>query len=365
MSAASVRRCSTLLFSVGCAILLFIAASPHPRFWDQYGSYLFSRPLYPFLVGILLAGVGFALGKWKIRFRSEIFALFLIPVFLTNWLTRDYNLLQGPPIRGELLLGAVLTFFLLRVRSDYRKVLSIWTVLVLVMFIWSFLAASGGRIIFSDDHATFQMRLELLKRNFPNIPFYFPLWNGGLDARDFFATGSLNFFLVFSPIVYLFDVSQSYNYLIAALLFGVCPGAMWLAARIQGLPKPAPALAALLGVTVSLLWYRWALKYGTIGFVTSVSLLPLNLAILSQVLDKNRELSLGLALLAVGTVTLTLFWSLSGFVFLPGIALALYRIRDVLKKRFSVLVVVLLLLVNIPWITMFLSVSNVENFVKA
>ncbi|MCB0329899.1 MAG: hypothetical protein KDD70_09550 [Bdellovibrionales bacterium] len=362
-----ISRNASQLVSFGLALIVFAAVSGNTYLWDGQGAAIWNSASWIGGIGalILLFPV-IVTRKLPKTLDARVFALFLIPLFFTDWLCRQYNLLQGPPIRGEILLFAFFTGLMFRARVRFTPYLRGITVfLLLVVLAGSFFYASHGRIIFSDDHPVFQMRLQYLKDNFPFIPFFSPLWNGGIDARDFFATGSLNFFFVFSPLIYAFPLQQSYNFLVALLLFLFFPGCMYGAARIARLRHPAPYIAAILAVTVSLFWYRWALKYGTMGFITSVSLLPINVAILGIVLSPKRELSPGLAVLSVFSVTFSLFWSLSGFAFIPGILLALLLFRRVLHKKFSVLIVIALLAINIPWIGMFLKVSNVFNFVQA
>src|SRR5690606_10256279 len=97
--------------------------------------------------------------------------------------------------------------------------------------------------------------------------------------------------------------------------------------------KPAPAVAAALGLTTSLTWYKWALHYGTMGFVTSVALSPLVLVLGVIALQRDRELSFLQAVALVVTGTLLLFWSPSGIAFLPLLALGLYGFPRLIRKR--------------------------------
>src|SRR5690606_34615165 len=105
---------------------------------------------------------------------------------------------QGPSIRGELLLSALIAVVLLQ-RRLFFTVLP-WGVLLSGAFCWYFfLQEAGAELLFSDDHSTFVYRLTILRDTFPYIPFYNPQWNAGLDARDSFATGVLNLFFLSMP----------------------------------------------------------------------------------------------------------------------------------------------------------------------
>jgi hypothetical protein len=284
-------------------------------------------------------------------------------LFLSDWLVRGYNLFQGPSIRGEILLGAGVTWFFLR--RSFTPVVRCAAFLTPFFLAWCFTDAAAGRVIFSDDHPVFQFRLESLKQNFPSIPFFNPLWNGGFDARDFFATGALNVFVPFSPLLALFDVASVYNIIVIAIVFFLGPIASYGAARLERYAAPAPAIAAILHVTVSLLWYRWALKYGTLGFVVSASLLPLNLALTHLIFSRGRELTRPLMLLAAVSFSLMICWSLAGIVFVPCVLLAAVMAPRLLRKKNVPLLAGLLLGINLPWIALFWSVSNVGSFVQA
>ena len=205
----------------------------------------------------------------------------------------------------------------------------------------------------------------LLKQNFPNIPFYYPLWNAGIDARDFFATGTLNVFFLASPLLYSLNLPENYNLIIAYILFLIVPLVIYLAARMQALPRPVPAIASILALSLSLLWYRWALKYGTMGFITTASIIPLNLVLATKILSKDQQITFAQAVLTVVSFTLMLFWSPSGLVFIPIIIVALFKLPSILRKKYTLFIVLALLTINIPWITLFWSVSNVSKFMQS
>ena len=114
--------------------------------------------------------------------------LALALVFLSDWLCLRYNLFQGPGIRGEIMVA---TLVLLAIPSQVlaRTVLPLLAIALPFVLVANFFAESGGRVIFSDDHAAMYYRLMILQDVFPFIPSYNVLWNAGMDAREFFATG--------------------------------------------------------------------------------------------------------------------------------------------------------------------------------
>jgi hypothetical protein len=363
----SETTCSTpsswgdFLISLGIALVIFSIIGGGTGFWTADGLRIIPSTGIGLGLGGVMAITGLLLSGFRIStLPANGFLLGILAVFCSEWLLRSFNLLQGPTIRGEIIFCGIIAYLLLRYRST--RLLSVCCYLIPPLLVFCFSVTANGRLLFTDDHATFFYRLALLKENFPSIPFYSPHWNGGFDARDFFATGALNFFFLSSPLLYLFPLEQIYNILVLGILFGILPVSCYLAARIEGLPSPAPALIVALSVTTSLAWYRWALHYGTMGFVTSASLMPLNLALASRVLSKDGELSFGLALLFFASTTLMLFWSPSGIAFVPVLILGAVQLPRYLKKRFVKPLLLGLLAVNIPWILIFWSASKVSSY---
>lgn len=355
-----------MLFSFGLSVLLFASLTGTVWLWREDFVLLFPASRYSVLVGGALIGVAMlsARFRWRsLQLDERGFAWGLLVLFCSDWLTRSYNLLQGPSIRGEILLAALVTLWLLRAHG--LRLLSLALPLTICLLVFSFLIESGGRLLFSDDNPTFMYRLSLLRENFPGIPFYNPVWNAGIEARDFFATGSLNVFFLFAPLIYLFGVFETYNYIVIGLLFLLLPSSVWAGSRLLGLPRISAALGALLALTPSLLWYRWALKYGTMGFVTSAALVPLNMALALRLLDPEREPRRIEYITAGITFTLMFFWSPAALVFIPALGLALRRV-SLLKTRPGLRKLALfLLLVNGFWMFIFWNVSNVSSFLSS
>lgn len=358
------HRYSSILFTVSVVAFIFSLLRGNGYLWDK--ELLLLIPGYATRGITLLAATGGGIFAFKARRAPTIAPLWLslapLLVFFSDWLSRDYNLFQGPAIRGELILASIAAYLLITTKRG--GIFYYLCYLSAALCFGCFLVETDGRLLYTDDHSTFFYRLSLLKTNFPRIPFYNPLWNGGIDARDFFASGSLNIFLIFSPIIYLFDLSLTYNHIIGALLFLLLPLSLYLSVRIEGGSRLAGSLAGTLGLSTSLLWYRWALKYGTLGFLTASVLLPLNLVLARRLLTKElvtwRD-----ALPLIVTFSLMLLWTPSGLVFLPLGGAALLSARRLLKSRVVIGTAFALLLLNLPWITLFWSVSKVSSFVQA
>ena len=302
---------------------------------------------------------------YKTKFKIDVLgaAISLIVLFLSTSFNRPYNLLNGPIIKGEIILFTLICFFLIISKKEnlIYKFLTLSPIILLSIFLFD---GTKG-IVWSDDNPTFLYRLEALKRFFPNIPFYFTGWNAGLDARDFFATGALNIFFLAYPLIKFLDLSIHYNIILGYLLFIILPLCIFITCKILKKDFKFISIAITLGVTNSLFWYRWALKYGTLGFITSSCLAPLVFILSTKLLSKDEVLSRNEAILFVISTTLLLLWSGLGLAFIPCIIFALIFIKRVFNKKYSIKILLSLILINLPWIMIFWSASNVSNFIKS
>ncbi len=286
----------------------------------------------------------------------------LVALFLSDWLLRPWGFFPDPFIRGQLVVAAAIFAWMLSTRWHF--ILPAWLVVSLCALIWTFFAASGGELLVSDDHAMFLFRLKLLKENFPLIPFWSPLWNAGFDARDFFATGALNAFLIASPIVYLFEIERSYNAIVSLLLWGVVPGASYLACRMSGGSRAASAAAGALSISVSLIWYRWALKYGTIGFITSAGLFPLAVALWNRFLESASPRWRDCIFTAIVS-TLMFLWSPSTLALAPMGLFGVLCLPRIIRSPRHIITLALIVALNLPWVAIMWKVSNVGSFLNA
>lgn len=290
-------------------------------------------------------------------------SLGLVAITISDWIARPWGLFSGAHLRGEIILACVVAYTLLD-RRRWVRLLSVWPIVSIALLLWSFYIAADGDLLFADDHAMFLFRLKLLKENFPSIPFWSPLWNGGIDARDFFATGALNAFLIASPIIYLTDIDKSYNLIISGLLWLLMPACVYAAARLLGYSRLAGAITTILALSCSLFWYRWGLKYGTVGFITSTALLPLVFALaIRQIHDQHPSRLITLALCVL--TSLMLLWSPSGIAILPvALTALLLSPRAVFKKR-QIVTLLVIVAINLPWMAMMWKVSKVSRFLNS
>ena len=326
---------------------------------------LFGAFRYSFLVLCLPLFIGAGvLSKREIRslqILPEPFCFGLILVFLSSWFSNEWTLFHGTLIRGELILCFLIGLFVAKSSPNLWR----WTLILFIAILFEeFFRASQGRLLFSDDNGPVLYRLSMLKSQFPFIPFYQPQWNAGLDARDFFATGILNLFLIFAPIIYFTDIFHSYNFIVGSVLFLLLPLSTYVGARILDFKPPARACATLLALTTSLVWYRWGLKYGSMGFVTSATLFPVVSALLIKLLNHSeKRISTGEIVLLCISGSLMLFWSLSGVAIVPLLFFVLMKSRSILRIPGMKWALVATLAFNLPWMVMLLSVSKVGTFV--
>ena len=352
------------LFSTGIwlALISLLAGSIH--LYDYNGITLIPSSKIGLSLGALLIVTSLAIRR-SLRFELNIinFSFGLLFFVCSSWLALPYNLIQGPLIRGEILVFSLLSGLLLY--KWPKKFIKILPYICVGILVYALFSTSDGRLLYSDDHPTFFYRLSLLKENFPNIPFYSPIWNGGFDARDFFATGALNIFLLASPIVYLFPLELSYNFIVALVLFGLVPLSMFFATRLAGGCRTASAISAVLSISASLLWYRWALKYGTMGFITSIALFPLVLSLAIKFLAEPEDRNWKEVILCALSFTLMLFWSASGLAILPLVVFAFVFIKRWIGNKKILALAAILCAINLPWISVFWTASNVGNFIKS
>jgi hypothetical protein len=361
---------SVRLITFGLTISLFGLFSGTIYFWDasQFTispafSYSLLFAALPLLIGVVMYYRTNTLATWTDFYLCPNTACFgLVMVFFSDWLSRGFNLFQGPMIRGELLAIFILLLIFLRFFSKLTFFVAAISACLILYTIFIFL--SDGHPIISDDHASFIFRITLLKDYFPNIPIYHPFWNAGLDARDFFATGAIGFFLLTAPLHYLFAIADSYNFAVGFVLFIVLPLSLAYATKLARVAAPGPAIASILGLATSLVWYRWSLKYGTMGFVTSAALMPTVFVLGCRLINDEKLSKLQFILFVIAT-SLACMWPLGGVCYIALVVVALFRLKFVLKNKQIFLAGFLLILINLPWAALFWKVSQVGNFLQA
>ena len=265
-------------------------------------------------------------------------------------------------LKLSLILAFLCLFLIKRVNFSFFKLL----VFTQVLLCLTFLNQANSAMIVSDDHTSFFYRLILLKKHFPYIPFYNIDWNAGYSAREFFPSGVLNVFFASSPLIYLFDIANYdnahiYNYIILWCYVLVLPWCMYAGSRVFGLSRSQSMLAAILSIGPTMGYYRWFLKYGTLGFSFSCGMLFLSYA-LSYKLAFEKSSWLTVLFLLVSSF-LTFTWTLSILAFLPLVVIALLNYKKTLLNKKVLCFLALFLVLNLPWMLTFIRESKVLSFV--
>jgi len=303
----------------------------------------------------------------ELKLRGEVFLVGFLLLIASDFLGRSYVYFARTfSWQSYFLLTALCCFAARYISRRSVPAAAVFAGCVLVMASL-FLSAWDGRLIFSDDHPSFMYRLDLLLRQFPFIPFYNPQWNAGVAARDFFATGALNIFLLAYPFLKtgLLTLPQHYPLLICALVTIVLPCGVFAACRILKLGERASIIAGLLAFAPSLDLFEWLFLYGTLGFVCSAGLLPAVFALLYRLTLGEPLGKRGLTALIVLS-SLCFCWTLSTIVFVPLACISLLRFPTLMRERRLGRIgafVLIFLLLNGLWIWTFVRESQVLSFI--
>lgn len=365
----------TFLFTAGIICFLFPICFGSLALFVNGGPEIFPTLSITTLIGIglIIAGMWF---KKRSSFRepssSSLLVLFAVPLLFllcSSYPDRAFNFWQGRGVRGEIFLAAILLTLCFRyAKTEHVKTLFgvILPVLFSVLSLWAFFKEANGRILLSDDHATFIYRLSLLKENFPHIPHYNPLWNGGIEARDYFASGALAPYLLFWPVIQYFDVWTIYNLIVATIFFILLPGATYLATRLMNYDRVVAGIAVLLALCSSQLWYRWGFKYGVLGCCVAAIFIPVVIASVTRLTsaEESRSPKPWEILLFFVSISIAVLWPFSGVILAPALLTLPWAAPRLRRSRFFWICAALALLVHLPWMIEFLKGSNVGTFLQ-
>ncbi len=327
----------------------------------------------------ILTGLGLWAGvPWLLTGERPQITPSLLPYLLTFWVLAlsDYVARRFCYFATPIEPGTVITIFVVCAlifrhvtdRAIISPSLAAFTAVICVAGVYYRVCA--GELIFSDDHPSFFYRLQLLTDRFPFIPFYNPQWNGGYSAREFFATGALNIFFFLFPFLKLGSLNRPENYslLIGIIPLVILPLSVFASCTVLRLGSVARAVAVVLSLAISLDFFEWFLRYGTLGFLTSLGLIPLVYAFSYRLLLGEEQLGRRglIALLIVST--LCFFWTLSVAAFVPlgvySLAFAL-RTRSWSRLKMALFFVALFLTLNGAWLMTFVRESKVSRFVSS
>lgn len=361
---------SVFLISLALAIALIFTYSENVYFWQISKTGLslsFGWALIPVCTLLVwsLFTVNFKFSRLGLD--PRMFAASLFALFFLGWMTRGYSFLPKESFRGIIFWVFLLSFF------NYSKLIKEKIFYYFLIFLslglfFFFFNKSNGVPIFSDDHPVFLYRLQLLKDHFPNIPVYTAEWAAGRDTLHLFATGTLNIFFLFIIPIYLFPLEQIYSGIVFAILFLINPWSSYFATRLWGYSRRLASLCGILALSSNALIYQWGLKYGTLGFVVSVSIIPLVISLLflgflgPSSKKKLEDISFKNALLLIFSTTLALAWSSIALILIPVIIYGLSTFFRQLGKKKLVFACFAISLITLPWMFFFWKEWNVNSF---
>ncbi len=357
---------ASLLLTTGCGFILIGILYGPCSFPLCFGPLLtLNSGAWCLLGGILMLTAILTARSIIVPIHASGWILPLIAMLLSDLAYRRSSFFQTDYWPLILALAALITYGFLKI--ERRRAVAFMPALLLIVTAFSgvisFLLESNGRLIFSDDMPPFLYRLMQLKENFPLIPFYNPEWNGGVEAREFFPSGSLNIFFLWFPVIKLADLRSVFTPLVGITVFLFIPACICCAARLLNLGRNAACFAAVLSLCCSIEWYRWSLLYGTLPFITAAGLFPLNVALCIRAAKENfNRLH---ALVFFCSMSLMAFWTPSLLAIAPVALCTLLHRRAWKENRAFTLVLILLAILHLPWILLFLKASQVGDFILA
>lgn len=365
MTSEFILRTSKSFLFVLLIALALVFVGPITIVWGDNA--LFSISTLVNLIALFLIAAALILKQRSLSRESlvGIAICFAVLILLSDWPLRSFGILEALKSSGWSIFHLLCLSLIAALTTFYisSRFLFILPLLLAALLSYKLLDVLNFNLLFSDDHPTFLFRLMSLKNSFPKVPNYNPLWNGGMEFRDFFASGSLSIYLLFYPLVHFFPLEESYNYILILLFFFLPLISTYIATRLLNLDSKVFAVSSLLILTNSTIWYRWALSFGTLGFILAVQLLPVVLAITYKLsLDQNWKVREVVS--AIIAVSLMLLWPISSLFLIPLIIYCLIYVKALAFKKESWVILFFLLLINLPWMFVFSKVSAVENFVK-
>ncbi len=286
-----------------------------------------------------------------------------ILLYTSSWTTLSFAYISDSVLSYTALYSLIIFFLCTPFISNRTLIAGSFTALAFLLIL--FFKETGWLPVYSDDHGSVTYRLSLLKTWFPSIPLYNTEWNAGTDWRDFFATGILNVFFLFYPLIrFMKNIDDAYVIIVPGIIFIITPLSSYIGARVLSLSHTSAALAGFLAVTAHANWYKWGLSYGSMGFVCSSAIFPLFLALAIRTLDHSSKTPIRILAGLIISGSLCIFWSAQGLSMIPLIIFTLVKIKHLFRSKRIMVSGLLLVMLHLPWIILFLNVSKVGSFVS-
>ncbi len=157
----------------------------------------------------------------------------------------------------------------------------IWTQITAFNHLWQ---ATGGRVLYGNDHANCLYRLSIFSQTFPRLIFYDPSWNAGFDTHSLVSSGIIPLGTVFLPLWKIFQADLVYMSVLATAFIIVIPLMAGLSARLAGGSWTAAGCAAILAIGISQHFFSLLFFDGNAGACFALPFIMLAVACLYRVL---------------------------------------------------------------------------------
>ena len=152
----------------------------------------------------------------------------------------------------------------------------------------AFLNATGGDVLYRDDHPAFMHRFWGIKEAFPAWAFYDPTWNGGRMQNAVAASGAANLGFLFQPLWQIGPIHEVYNLVFFTCFMLGLPAVAIASARLCGCQWTGTLAAGCLALTLSRYFWLWLLNYGTVSACATSPMILLIAAIFYRVIYLKR-----------------------------------------------------------------------------
>ncbi len=298
-----------------------------------------------FPLGALIFLLGLAISK-KIVFHQGVVLFSPLILILSN------HQFSGKTFFAHYFYIAELVLFislLMICKPDLKKVTPVVLVIGLIGISYNFFFLLKDTIIFSDDLPSFLYRAIILREANPIFPSWDPFWNGGTLTTGIYASAALTL-LPFSSFI---DTFLSFNTIVWFIVVVLPIGVSVVALRLLGVSSVS--FGIILTLASSTIYYRWALKYGTLGYVLSSHATLLALLVLTKIISSENSAKYKAIFNAL--VFVAAFWPLNLLNLLIPLMFGILN-RKIIFKDLTILSTILL----IPFGLTFFGLSHSEKF---
>lgn len=198
----------------------------------------------------------------------------------------------------------------------------------------AFVKATGGGILYRNDHPSFLFRIHEFSRNFPQAINYLPYWNAGRVHYYSTTSGTPSIGLFYLPLWRSLPVHAAYTLVIGFSFIVLGPLLAVSALLASGGGLPAAAIGGLLFLSLGQEFFRHTFEFGTVGGVFALCFaLPFAAGIFRVAWFPRRSLLLAATILFSGVFFL--LWPPSVLVALAMIVPWLLKPSQWSRKKWA------------------------------